>query len=120
MRDTGKKIVDFIESQLNANDITVAEMCREIGMRKEVISMWKAHSTTIPRLDTLIKIADYFHITVSQLIGEKDIEYQKEVLPIVNMLNDLSQQSLSAIFAVVKTYYDLERGEKNPTGEVAW
>lgn len=48
---------------------------KEIGVEKSTVSRWAGG--TVPRYATLIRIADYFGITVKELVGEEKEEEKK-------------------------------------------
>lgn len=49
------------------NNISIAKLERETNIGNGVIARWKTGS---PRVDVLQKVANYFGVTVSYLLGE--------------------------------------------------
>ena len=49
------------------NNISIAKLERETNIGNGVIARWK---TSNPRVDVLQKVANYFGVTVSYLLGE--------------------------------------------------
>ena len=59
-------IVSSIKRLCKDNNITVNQLEKEIGMSQGLVSKWK---DKIPSLDKIIDIADYFHVTLDELVG---------------------------------------------------
>ena len=55
-------------------------VCAELDLSTTMPSKWKAGS--VPRDTTLLKIANYFGVTVAYLKGEEDLSAQGEVVPL--------------------------------------
>ncbi len=64
--DVFKKICD-------ERGISVTKATEEIGLARTIGSKWKKTGAT-PNGETLTKIADYFGITVNELVGPKESE----------------------------------------------
>lgn len=43
----------------------------ELGISKTTISYWKKNINVIPKQDVLLKIADYFKVSIDELLGTK-------------------------------------------------
>ena len=71
--DVFKKICD-------ERGISVTKATEEIGLARTIGSKWKKTGAT-PNGETLTKIADYFGITVDELVGPKDNEQAKKISP---------------------------------------
>ena len=54
----------------NDHNISPSKVCKEIGLSSAAFSCWTDES--IPRRATLMKIADYFGITVDYLLGNTE------------------------------------------------
>lgn len=59
-------IVSSIKRLCKDNNITVNQLEKEIGMSQGLVSKWK---DKIPSLDKIIDIADYFHVTLDEVVG---------------------------------------------------
>lgn len=55
------------EKLLKAKGVKAAEVCRATGIATSTISDWKAGRST-PKADKLKKLADYFGVTVDDLL----------------------------------------------------
>lgn len=56
------------------NNISIAKLERETNIGNGVIARWKTGS---PRVDVLQKVANYFGVTVSYLLGESASKKRK-------------------------------------------
>lgn len=68
--------IDKINILLKERGMTGAELSREIGVSSAVYSQWNKRRTR-PSNKSILKIADYFCVPVSELVGE----VQKEKPP---------------------------------------
>ena len=50
--------------------VTIYQMCKEIGMGQNVVSNWKERKNTLPKLDTAVKMADFFGVPVDYFLKE--------------------------------------------------
>ncbi len=62
-------IVNNIRRLCNERGISFWALERATGIGNGVIAKWENKS---PRIDTLQKVADYFGVTVDDLLAEKD------------------------------------------------
>lgn len=53
------------------NGISPSKAATLIGFNRSSVSMWKAQGYT-PRREILVKIANYFNVSVDYLLGEED------------------------------------------------
>ncbi len=65
------------ESLCKEKGITPTHAARDIGITQQAVSMWKKRGS-IPKYETLKKIADYFEVRVEDLLGFQE-ERQKEM-----------------------------------------
>lgn len=57
-----------VEELVNKRGITLYALAKELGFAKSLFSDWKS-GKSMPKTDKLIKIADYFGVTVEYLIS---------------------------------------------------
>lgn len=68
---------DIYEQLCKENNVSLSKAAVDMGISKSAVSMWKKKGLT-PRKEQLLKIANYFGVSVDSLLGVK----QKEnVLP---------------------------------------
>ena len=58
-----------VEELVNKRGITLYALAKELGFAKSLFSDWKS-GKSMPKTDKLIKIADYFGVTVEYLISK--------------------------------------------------
>lgn len=74
-------IVDSIKKLCKDKNITVSQLEKEIGLSQGLVSKWM---NTTPSLDKIVDIADYFHVSIDEVVGYK----QDDIF--LNMLHDLT------------------------------
>lgn len=68
MKRGDKVLYERIVSLCEQTGISIAKLERETKIGNGVIARWK---TGNPRVDVLQKVANYFNVTVSYLLGEE-------------------------------------------------
>lgn len=72
MVDQLKKIFSLrLRCLLVTNRVTIARLAKETGIRSRNINRYLAQEFMVS-IDTLIKIADYFNVTLDYLVGRED------------------------------------------------
>lgn len=61
-------IVDSIKKLCKDKSITVSQLEKEIGLSQGLVSKWM---NTTPSLDKIVDIADYFHVSLDEVVGYK-------------------------------------------------
>ena len=74
-------LYDRIKELCESQGITVAELERELGFSNSTIRKWG--NSTSPSIDKIIKISEYFNVSVDYILGFTEI---KE--PISDFIND--------------------------------
>ncbi len=87
----------------NKKGIKPSRVASETGFNKSSITNWKKNGYT-PKNEILVKIADYFEITVDELLGNEkktadNDSLKSEVMEIAEKLNNLPQDKLNMIKA---------------------
>lgn len=70
-------LYDKIKILCNENDITIASLEKATGISKGNICKW---NSSLPSIDNLVKIADYFNLTIDELIGRNKIVIESDTL----------------------------------------
>lgn len=83
-----------------------AAVAEELGFSNSMPTSWK--NGALPRMSSRKKIADYFGITVEELMGTKkepagmgeldDVKKQ-----VVELMDDMSQEEIDALFTLLKS-----------------
>ncbi|POO87856.1 helix-turn-helix transcriptional regulator [Clostridium sp. 3-3] len=69
-------IVNSIKILCKKNNITASQLEKEIGLSQGLISKWQK---TVPSLDKVIDIADYFHVSLDDVIG-RDVSFSDKFI----------------------------------------
>ena len=79
----------------------------EIGIAKPTVSRWKTGS--VPNTATLLKVSDYFGVSVSDLTEEKEkspvpegTELDEETIELKEIWNSADQEEREALLAMAK------------------
>ena len=71
-----KTIGDFLRQQRELAGLTQGELARQTGITQAAISRWE-DNLRIPNIETCIKLADFYGISLDELVGR---EYQQKSL----------------------------------------
>ena len=92
--------------------ITPSRACIDMGLSKSLASKWKTKGES-PRADVLPKIAEYFNVSVSYLLGE---EQEKPTLSgelsdarkqLDAALDDMSDEELQFLMSKIKAIKEM-------------
>lgn len=61
----------YFEYLCNQRDITANQACKEMGVSRSVAAKWKSTNTS-PSFDTLVKISDYFNVSIDDLLTHSE------------------------------------------------
>lgn len=53
---------------------TTTGVAAELGIAKSTVAYWRANNNVIPKQDVLLKMAEYFNVSVDYLLGNINIE----------------------------------------------
>lgn len=53
---------------------TTTGVAAELGIAKSTVAYWRANNNVIPKQDVLLKIAEYFNVSVDYLLGNETKE----------------------------------------------
>jgi len=79
-------VVSQIQTLCNKKGISIWQLAKELGISNGVIKKWE--KTTSPKVTTLIKIADYFDVSLDYLVGRSD-QQNNEVQDIETIIGNL-------------------------------
>lgn len=79
----------------------------DAGFSKSLVSKWKANPNTVPTVDVLKKMSDYFGITVDELLGKEKQPTEGELSGIRKDLMDfadtLTDEKIEKYLRLMKT-----------------
>lgn len=70
-----QKFCDNLKQLVRHHEISVRKMSREINLDRAHLSRLIQGKHSSPGLESLEKIADFFKISIGQLIGEQEINF---------------------------------------------
>ena len=96
-------MLDIIRKLCQQNGITVTQLENEIGISKNSIYRWQANK---PSIDKVQKVAAYFGVTTSDLLGE-DTKKDPETLTgieakLVDLLTQLNPSEEEKVVAYIE------------------
>ena len=68
-------LISSISTLCNQHDISINKMLQDVGLSKSLVDNLKKGS--MPSIDKITKIADYFGVTVDYLLGKTDVKTEK-------------------------------------------
>ena len=70
---------EALKYQREINNYTQSEVARKTGLKQQMISHWEANKS-LPNIDFCVKLADFYGITVDELIGRDTIPNTKNAI----------------------------------------
>ena len=89
--DLSKRIIEL----RNAKGISQQQLADAMDVSRQSVSKWET-GTSIPDLDKLMKLADYFDITLDELVKGKEAKAQVEETKIINNYYTISSSKTKA------------------------
>lgn len=88
------RLSDVLKKLLSRSNLTVSDLSRHTGIVQPVIYRIATGETDNPKLSSLLPIANYFNVNLSQLIGEEPLEEENShdalknsVIPLLSWTN---------------------------------
>ena len=84
------EVLQRIEALFEKEKVTVADFCRDTGLRHSTYSSWKKYDR-VPKHEPLTIIAEYFNVSVDYLLNgenEEPIDVGVEIQKLINYLTD--------------------------------
>lgn len=119
-KNSGRKDSDFtgiferIHELAKNKGITITELQSELGFGRTIISKWNGTST--PKIDSVVKIAEYFNVSVDYLLGRTNNPLPDSVLnsitpqmsKLINLIanSKFSDQQIAVILRYVEDITD--------------
>lgn len=105
-------IIESIKNLCKSKNITASQLEKEVGLSQGLISKWQK---TMPSLDKIIDIADYFHVSTDEVIGRGNIvddEFIKAVYDKTNTADfkwrKVTRDDTQIVMPNTTEYYDEE------------
>ncbi|MEW4414404.1 helix-turn-helix transcriptional regulator [Clostridium sp. AN503] len=87
------------------NNLTQAALADKIGIAKTTIASYE-QGINEPNIGTLIKISDYFHVTIDYLVGKSNYKNVQEEVGFKNTIVLSDEQELLVLFKKITSCYE--------------
>ena len=110
------KFQTILKELRDKRNVTQEELASSLSVKQQTVGKWE-NGITVPRQPMLIKIADYFHVSVNDLIyGESNLSQPPATPALTPQEQDLLRKyrvltpnSRDAVNAVIDTYYSRDK-----------
>lgn len=97
-------VYERIKDLCEDNNMTVSSLSQLLQFGKSTISRWRNDNT--PNTSQLVKIADYFNVSIDYLLGRTDIkkfeEDDEDMLLIRRIKQNMSQEENKKMMSILK------------------
>ncbi|WP_206459375.1 helix-turn-helix domain-containing protein [Anaerovorax sp. IOR16] len=102
-------IIEQIKKLCKEHEMTMSDLADKIGVDKSTISRW--NNTNIPSTQALLKIADYFNVSIDFLL-ERSV-YDENIISIQRAYNKMNNSTREKMMTILKTAFDEDFKEDN-------
>lgn len=106
-------LYERLDSLCKEREIKGARMCRELGISKSLMTDLKSGRKKGVSADTAEKIASYFDVSVSYLLGKEenkkptdDGELSEAKRELISFVNTLQEDAAESMLRMMKAYYE--------------
>ncbi len=102
---------DRLQNLIKSNNITQKELAYKLNVKRGSVSNWVTNRR-FPDAETLIKIADYFHVTIDFLLRGDNDSFKKDYDEINNLHKrylDLNEDNKELIDIMIDAMYKKEK-----------
>ncbi|MGH2116659.1 helix-turn-helix domain-containing protein [Aerococcus sp. L_32] len=97
------KIYDRIKILAKERNVSIAELERKLELSNGSISKW---NTYMPNTEPLLKVANYFNVSVDELLGKETVEDTPTVLAIQRKARNLSEKDQEKLKLLIDAMFD--------------
>lgn len=110
-----KFFAERIKAEREKKNLSTTELATKLGIQKTRVSMWETNGT-VPRQEMLIKLCDFFNVSIDYLLGNDkvDLENPRNVTmnAIQRGLDKLNESDLEKAHDVLSAIFDKTFGGK--------
>ena len=88
---------------MREHEMSANQLAEKLALPQPTITRITSGETTKPRIDTLCKLAEFFHVSVSQLIGEAPLHADPALVAIEMDYHQMSAQKRNTVRSIVHT-----------------
>lgn len=108
MQASKKAFKENLSHYIERKGCSQRELANSIGVHPSMVGFW-LNGTNCPRMDKLQKLADYFGVTVSDLVtSAEEIQIKTDAELLMDKIKQLDRQQIE----MVKTYIDFLLSQK--------
>ena len=103
MNYSSSDVANRIKTIAKEKNISILTMLADCGLSKNTLSSMQSGGSW-PRLDTILKIADYLDISMDELLGRKKrtptakaVEVENEIIDLFNSMDDKKRELFIAL-----------------------
>lgn len=94
-----KILIDKIEQLCQINNIKVNQLLSKCGLSKDVVNNMKKEKPSIPSVDKIKIIAEFFNVSTDYLLGLDDVPNKKEKISVSELTED--EQELFSLYNLI-------------------
>ena len=106
-----QEVASTIKSLLKAKNISAGKMLSDLGLNKNSLVTMQS-SGYLPRVETLVKIADYLGCSVDYLLGRTNVPDEKSFADAASRLNAEQLKQLISYMEFLQSQHDAEAQKK--------
>lgn len=104
-------LVSNIQKLCDEHGVTVNRMLQECGLHKSVVDHMKNEKPSIPSIDKILPIAEYFNVSVDYLLGYAPNEQQSNnrLKKLITFAEKLTDEQIDTIIAMGTAFLDSKK-----------
>lgn len=94
--------------------LTQEQLAEKLGVSRQVVTKWE-NGSGMPKIENLKALADYFHVTVDELIGRTDAaedDPEGQYAGIISELRQCSEHAVNLVDAAIRAGARLQRDSR--------
>lgn len=105
--------------------LTQAEMAKNLNLKRTQYARYEI-GTSEPNISTLVKLADYFHVTIDELLGHEvpytlnRVEFSQEQLELIEQIKSLNAKQCEKVGDFVSGMLEAQRIKDNTLKRQTW
>ena len=85
---------------INQRGLSRNKFLKDLGLSKSSMGNWETRNN-IPNGETLLKLSEYLHVSIDELLGNKQYMYTKDEQNLIYLYRRLSQEQKNKIYEEV-------------------
>lgn len=113
-RINSMEFADKLKQLRTERGLSQEKLAEQIGVSRQVITKWESGTGT-PKIDNLKTLADYFHVTIDEILGRSQMQYEELTTQYTAAMRELrfhTQTSLDLVNRIMQIGTHLSREQK--------